>query len=67
MADVPVQIRPVANIWVLALQGSYVKWTRVQPYLMAMWKPKETRDSKIKVEKPSLLLLAPNSKKQIRV
>ena len=32
MADVLVQLQPVANIWVLALQGSYVKWTRVQPY-----------------------------------
>ena len=34
---------------------------------MAMRKPEETRDSKTKVEKSSLLLLAPNSKKQIRV
>ena len=32
-----------------------------QLYLIAMRKLKETRDSKTKVEKPSLLLLAPNS------
>ena len=42
--------------------SSCSKWSEMNSLIyMAMRKPKETRDSKTKVEKSSLLLLAPNS------